>query len=170
LDAPKWADYEEWAALRSSSKSHLIPWEPTWDPLHLSRPRYRTRLAKFKKMIASDDAYPFHVFRADDKCLVGACNLTQVRRGSQQSAHIGYWVGERYSRQGFARASVQAVLRFAFNDLGLHRVSAAVQAENKASIKLLETTGFQPEGTARGFLKINRRWTDHLVYARLSSD
>jgi ribosomal-protein-alanine N-acetyltransferase len=170
LHAPKWADYEEWVDLRTVNKDHLTPWEPLWDPSHLSRTRYRTRLAKFKKLIADDEGYPFHVFRADDKCLVGACNLTQVRRGSQQSAHIGYWVGEKYSRQGFARASVQAVLGFAFNDLGLHRVSAAVQADNTASIKLLETIGFQSEGTARGFLKINGQWADHIVYARLSSD
>jgi ribosomal-protein-alanine N-acetyltransferase len=121
-------------------------------------------------MVAQDIGYPFHIFRADDGRLVGACNLTSVRRGSLQCANVGYWVGEKFSRQGFAQASVRGILKFAFSELRLHRIEAAVRDENTASIKLLEKTGFQKEGVARGFLKIDGRWQDHIVYARLSSD
>lgn len=171
LRVPKWADFEEWVDLRRSNRDHLQPWETTWKDEHHSRHTYKTRLAQFKRLIAEDAGYPFHVFRSDDtNRLVGACNLTSVRRGSLQCAHIGYWVGQEYARNGYARASVRAVLRFAFEDLGLHRVSAAVQADNEASINLLETTGFTKEGLARAYLKVNGSWEDHLIYARLSSD
>lgn len=121
-------------------------------------------------MITADRGYPFHVFRADDNRLVGACNLTQVQRGSQQSAHIGYWIGKAYARNGFARASVRAVMRFAFDDLGLHRINAAVHADNQASIQLLETAGFIKEGVARNYLKVDAHWQDHFIYAKLSTD
>jgi ribosomal-protein-alanine N-acetyltransferase len=170
LKIPKWADFEEWVALRTDNVDYLAPWEPSWNPAHLSRSAYRTRLAQFKKLINDDLAYPFHIFRSDDNRLVGACNLTNIRRGSQQTANIGYWVGEGFVRQGFAQASVQAVLKYGFNKLGLHRVEAAVRAENAASIKLLENAGFKNEGVARGFLKINGRWQDHVIFAKLSSD
>lgn len=167
---PKWADFEEWVTLRRNNIDHLAPWEPSWNPEHLSRSSYRSRLAQFKKMVSADTGYPFHVFRADTGKLVGACNLTYVRRGSLQGASIGYWVGQEFSRQGFARASVRAVLKFAFGELGLHRVEAGVRPENTASIKLLENLGFKHEGTARGLIKIDGKWEDHFVYARLSSD
>ena len=121
-------------------------------------------------MVAGDTGYPFHVFREGDDRLVGACNLTSVKRGSMQSAHIGYWIGEHYSRNGFARAAVRASLKFAFEDLKLHRVEAAVQPENTASISLLEKTGFKLEGTARGLLKIDGKWADHMIFAKLSGD
>lgn len=170
LKTPKWADFEAWVTLRQDNTDYLAPWEPSWNPAHLSRSAYRVRLAQFKKMINEDTGYPFHIFRSGDNRLVGACNLTNIRRGSQQTANIGYWVGENYSRQGFARAAVHATLKFGFNQLGLHRVEAAVRAENTASIKLLEKTGFTNEGTARGFLKINGQWQDHLIFAKLSSD
>jgi ribosomal-protein-alanine N-acetyltransferase len=62
------------------------------------------------------------------------------------------------------------VLKFAFGELGLHRVEAGVRPENTASIKLLENLGFKREGTARGMIKIDGKWEDHFVYARLSSD
>jgi len=170
LMQPKWADFDEWVTLRRNNMDHLSPWEPSWNPAHLSRSSYRSRLAKFKKMISSDTGYPFHIFRADNGALVGACNLTFIRRGSLQSASIGYWVGKEFSRQGYARAAVRAALKFAFGELGLHRIEAGVRPENTASIKLLENTGFEREGTARGMIKIDGTWEDHLVYARLSSD
>lgn len=170
LMPPKWADFEEWVTLRRDNIDHLAPWEPSWNPAHLSRSAYRSRLAQFKKMIATDIGYPFHIFRADTGKLVGACNLTYVKRGSLQSASIGYWVGQEFSRQGFARAAVQAVLKFSFGELGLHRIEAGVRPENAASIKLLENAGFKSEGTARGLIKINGRWQDHNIFARLSSD
>ena len=170
LRVPKWADYEEWTNLRRKNKDYLKPWEPSWNDAHLTRSAYRARLAKFKKLTADDKAYPFHVFRADSDQLVGACNLMTVKRGSLQSVHIGYWVGEQYARQGFARAAISAALRFAFTEINLHRVEAAVRAQNTASIKLLENMGFQKEGVARGMIKIDGAWHDHLIYARLSSD
>lgn len=170
LRTPKWADFESWVALRRENKAYLKPWEPSWDDAHLSRTAYRTRLSQYKKMITKDTGYPFHIFSAVDDSLVGACNLTSIKRGSMASVHLGYWVGKKYGRNGFARAAVRSSLRFAFEDLGLHRIEAAVRAENTASIKLLENVGFSLEGTARGLLKIDGQWRDHLIYGMLSSD
>ena len=171
LRVPCWADFEDWVNLRRENRAHLQPWEPSWKEEHLGRQAYKVRMARFKTMVSRDQAYPFHLFKADqNQCLVGACNLTNVQRGSLQSAQIGYWVGAAYNRQGYARAAVRATLRFAFNDLGLHRIVAAVQPGNQASIRLLESTGFMREGVARSYLKIDGRWQDHDIFAKLSSD
>ncbi len=171
LRVPAWADYEDWVSLRRNNRDYLQPWEPSWKATHLSRQAYKARLESFKSMIVEDKAYPFHVFKGDDKSvLVGACNLTDVRRASMQSAQIGYWVGQEFARQGYARAAIKAVLRFAYDDLGLHRISAAVQTSNTASLNLLEACGFLREGCARAYLKVDGRWQDHYIYARLSTD
>lgn len=170
LRAPKWADFENWVELRRGNRAHLQPWEPSWNVDHLSRSSYRARLSAFKKMVAQDTGYPFHIFRAGDDRLVGACNITAVKRGAMRSAHLGYWVGAEYARNGFARAAVRASLRYAFEDIGLHRMEAAVQADNMASINLLENVGFLKEGVARGLLKIDGSWCDHILYGKLSSD
>jgi len=170
LRHPVWADYEAWAALRLESRAFLQPWEPTWNTDHLTANAYKTRLARFKKMVANDEAYPFHIFRGSDNALVGACNLTQVQRKVQQRAALGYWVGERFARQGFARASIRAACKFFFETLGLHRVEAAVRVENMPSRTLLETLGFTHEGLGRGYLKIDGAWRDHELYAKLAGD
>jgi len=170
LRHPKWADFDNWQILRNANKDYLSPWEPLWDDKHLTRSAYRARLGVFKKMVTSGDGFPFHIFRADDNRLIGACNITHIERNVAQSAKMGYWIGENYARQGFGRAAVACASRFCFEALGLHRVEAAVQGDNLGSIKVLEATGFTNEGTARGYLKINGHWRDHQIYAKLSSD
>ena len=118
----------------------------------LDRSAYRGRLSRLKKLVQQDRAFPFHIFR--EETLVGACNITHIERGTAQSAKLGYWIGESFTGRGFARASVQAVSDFCFTGLGLHRLEAAVQSDNAASIKVLKASGFTYEGTARGLLKI----------------
>ncbi len=170
LRHPRWAEFEDWVQLRRDNQDYLSPWEPQWTDQHLTRQAYKARLARFKKLVASETGYPFHVFRAHDDRLIGACNVIEVRRHVAQSAQIGYWLGEEYSGNGFARAAVRAATKFCFETLGLHRVEAAVQADNQRSVRLLQALGFEKEGTLRGSLKINGTWQDHDLYARLSSD
>jgi ribosomal-protein-alanine N-acetyltransferase len=60
------------------------------------------------------------------------------------------------------------LLPVAFNALRLHRIEAATMLNNFASMRVLESVGFGREGMARGYLKINGRWEDHVLYARLA--
>ena len=59
------------------------------------------------------------------------------------------------------------MLEFSFEDLGLHRIEAACLPENEASRALLKRCGFNEEGYAREFLRINGRWQDHVLFAIL---
>lgn len=165
---PRWSDFEAWSALRRENADYLRPWEPNVSMSGLNRPAYRSRLSRLKKLVQQDRAYPFHIFRGEN--LVGACNITHIERSTAQSAKLGYWIGEAFTGRGFARASVKAASDFCFSGLGLHRVEAAVQSDNSASIKVLQASGFIFEGTARGLLKINGEWRDHHIYAKLSGD
>ncbi len=56
------------------------------------------------------------------------------------------------------------MIGYAFEDLNLHRVEAACVPDNTASRRVLEKTGFQLEGQARAYLKINGAWADHLLF------
>ncbi|MGB3456785.1 MAG: GNAT family protein [Litorimonas sp.] len=170
LRHPRWADFEAWAEIRRRDADYLRPWEPDWVDGHLSRASYRIRLSRFKKLVAKDRAYPFHIVRSDTGALVGAANLTHVERAAAQSAKLGYWVAQSQAGRGYARAAVRALTDFAFDTLSLHRVEAAVQPDNAASVRVLEAAGYTHEGTARGLLKINGAWADHAVYARLRGD
>ncbi len=170
LRHPRWADYDDWAELRKSNKDYLAPWEPDWSQAHLTRASFKTRLSAYDRMVSQGTGYPFHIFAGSSLRLVGACNISRIQQEPAKSCQLGYWVGQDHARQGFARAAVRAAMAFCFGDLGLHRIEAAVQPDNERSVALLQASDFTFEGTARGYLKINGRWRDHDIYARLSGD
>ncbi len=170
LRAPRMADYSDWAELRRSSREFLQPWEPTWPADDLTRGAFRRRLSIYNRDFDLGLGYAFFVFRRDDDALVGGINLRDVRRGVSQSAAVGYWVGRGHARQGHTLDATRTVLRFALYTLGLHRIEAACCPENDASSRLLRRAGFQEEGLARAYLKINGVWRDHLLFGLVRGD
>ena len=104
------------------------------------------------------------MFREDDDALVGGVTLSNIRRGVAQMASLGYWAGEMYAGKGYITAAVRCVVRYAFEDLDMHRVEAACQPDNMASRRVLEKAGFTQEGEAKAYLKINGKWRDHLLF------
>jgi ribosomal-protein-alanine N-acetyltransferase len=168
LRAPQMVDFEEWAALRETSRDFLTPWEPTWPADDLNRGAFRRRLKRYSEDQRGDQAYPFFIFRNEDQALVGGITITNIRRGVAQAGSLGYWMGAAYARRGYMTAAVRNLLPFAFGTLKLHRVEAACIPSNLASIRLLENTGFAREGYACGYLCINGLWQDHLLYGRLN--
>ena len=170
LRMPVAGDFPEWAALREQSRAFLTPWEPIWPPDDLTRSAFRRRLRRYAEDQRSDAAYAFLIFRTSDGAMVGGLTLANIRRGVAQAGSIGYWTGQPFAHQGYMSAAVRALIPFCFGSLRLHRLEAACIPTNKPSIALLEKTGFQREGYARGYLCINGTWQDHLLYARLKDD
>jgi ribosomal-protein-alanine N-acetyltransferase len=170
LRHPELRDYQAWADLRARSRAFLTPWEPTWPEDELTRASYRYKLRRYHDDIREGRSYPFLIFRAHDATLVGGATLSRVQRGVTLSCSLGYWVGEPYRRRGHTSAAVRTLARFAFEELGLHRVEAAVQPDNDPSRGLLEGVGFTLEGRARAYLKINGAWRDHLLFGLVKGD
>ncbi|HET6389732.1 GNAT family protein [Hyphomicrobium sp.] len=168
LRQPIAGDYAEWAELRAASRAHLTPWEPSWAQDDLSRTMFRRRLRAYAKDVHNDVSYPYFIFENATGALIGGITLSNVRRGSAQTASLGYWMGAKYSGRGHMREAVGMILPMAFNALRLHRIEAAIMLSNFASMRVLEHAGFHREGLARAYLKINGRWEDHLLYARLA--
>lgn len=168
MRTPDTSDYQAWADLRLKSREFLAPWEPVWPANDLTRAAFRSRIKRYWREIEDDVAYPFFIFSAAERQLVGALTLSNVRRGVAQTASLGYWIGAPYVRRGLMTSAVGLAAGFAFDHLQLHRIEAACLPGNTASIALLRRCGFEPEGLARRYLKIAGQWQDHLLFARLS--
>ena len=169
LRPPRAGDFAAWSDLRRRSRAFLQPWEPTWPADDLSRGAYRRRLLAYQRDMDLGQGYSFLVFRAEDDALVGGVTLSNIRRGVAQMGTIGYWVGEPFARRGFTLGAVRAVIGFSFGRLGLHRLEAACVPENDPSRQLLLRAGFDLEGRATAYLKINGAWRDHLLFGLVPS-
>lgn len=170
LRPPQLSDYAPWAELRALSRTHLVPWEPAWPRDDLTKIAFRRRIKHYQREAREDLGYAFLVFETTGDRLIGGVTISNVRRGVTQSAMLGYWLGLPFVGRGYMGAAVNAMLQHAFETLRLHRVEAAVQPGNDASIKVLQRAGFAEEGLARRYLKINGTWQDHLLLAILAED
>ena len=163
-------DFSSWSRLRAASRTFLEPWEPTWPDDDLTQAAFRRRLRRQDEDIARDEADAFLIFDKTSDELVGGITLGGVRRGVSQSGTLGYWMGAPHAGKGRMTRAVAAAVEFAFVKLRLHRVEAACIPDNAPSIALLERNRFQREGYARGYLKIDGAWRDHVLFALVESD
>ena len=170
LRPPQPEDFPGWARLRASSRDFLTPWEPIWPQDDLTRTAFRRRLMRYGRDLREGAAYPLFVFEAASDQILGGVTLSNLQRGVTQSAAMGYWMGEPFAGKGLMSDAVRTAIRFAFRDLRLHRLEAACLPHNDASRRVLEKCGFQKEGVARQYLKINGQWQDHLLFAIVRGD
>lgn len=160
-------DFVEWREVRLRNEAWLVPWEPQRstslpDPTS-DRTAFEARCAARDRERASDHAYPFGVFV--DQRLAGEINLNNVTRGALQGATIGYWIDEARAGRGYIAEAVVVVLRYAFEELQLHRLEICIVPRNTNSRRVVEKLGLREEGIAERYLEINGTWEDHVRYA-----
>ena len=71
---------------------------------------------------------------------------------------------------GLAPEATVAVLRFAFEELSLHRIEVAIVPRNRASRRVVEKLELREEGVALRYLEIDGRWEDHVRYAMTAEE
>jgi ribosomal-protein-alanine N-acetyltransferase len=96
----------------------------------------------------------------------GFLNITPADR----RAGIGYDLARPYWGQGLAIEAVEAVVRYGFQTLGLHRIEADVMPGNERSIRLLRTLGFVEEGRLRDYAYFKGRFNTLVRYGLLATD
>lgn len=176
------SDHPAWRAVRLRSREWLEPWEPLPEPNSpdpaTDREAFRARCGAWDRQRHFDAAYGFGVFlrvdtpggrgrRADPEegDFIGEVSLGSVQRGPFQSAFVGYWIDRDHAGIGLVPEGVATLARYGFEDLGLHRLEAAIVPRNHASRRVVEKLGLREEGIALRFLQIRGVYEDHVRYA-----
>ena len=166
LRLPQNGDYQAWYGLRKTSRDFLKPFEPRWTEADLARTVFTTRVRRARQEAEEGSDYSFLIFNTatGSEKLVGGITLSNIRRRAAQFGNLGYWMGRDFAGQGMMTEAVGITLPFVFDSLDLHRVHAAFLPGNAASRRVLEKNGFAEEGFAPGYLQIDGRWEDHVLF------
>lgn len=159
-------DYEAWHEVRTRCRDWLLPWEPRpAGAPHTPEDRssFAARCAARERERQMGSGYGFGIFV--EGRLAGEVTLSSVQRGPFQNAFIGYWVDRALAGNSLAPESVVVVFRFAFEELGLHRLEIAIVPRNRPSRRVVEKLAIREEGVALRYLEIDGRWEDHVRYA-----
>jgi RimJ/RimL family protein N-acetyltransferase len=88
-----------------------------------------------------------------------------------RSAEVGIFIGDkRYWNQGYGRDAMVLMLRHAFYNLGLNRVSLRVYVTNPRAVHCYEKAGFVLEGRMRQAQFKDGKFIDVLLMSALASE
>lgn len=161
------SDFPAWREVRRANADWLTRWEPAripGQPDFVEDPdAFSVRCSARQRERQLGTGFGFGIFV--DGRFVGEINVSSVQRGPFQSAYVGYWIDERHAGRGYMPESLVVVCRYAFEELGLHRLQIAIIPRNRPSNRVVEKLGIRYEGTALRYLEINGVWEDHHRYA-----
>lgn len=107
--------------------------------------------------------------RDADGNLLGGIGLDGITPEYHHRAELGYWLGKPFWGRGIMTATVLAVCRHAFENIGLSKITAHTFAANEASAKVLKKAGFQEEGYLKQHHLKDGRLIDARSFGRLKS-
>jgi ribosomal-protein-alanine N-acetyltransferase len=90
--------------------------------------------------------------------------------GLSGRASVGYWLLAEARGKGLASHAVRLITRWAFEELGMQRVSLLADPRNEASLRVAERAGFTREGVLRSWAEVNGERVDQVSYSLLPSD
>ena len=168
LRSPRATDVPEVRRVLRRNENHLRPWSPApppgEDPTSLTE--ISKAILRQRREWKRGEAYLFYVtLRGDAETIIGRVALTSVVRGAFRNAYLGYWIDADYQNRGLMTEAVAQATTFAFEQVKLHRVQAAVMPANAGSLRLLDKLAFRREGVALRYLQIAGRWEDHVIFA-----
>ncbi len=142
----------------------------------MSWPRDMSSLEQARRFVSigregwmADRTARFGLFERDGGALVGSMELDGIDLRRSQ-AELGYWVRTDRARRGYATEAARAILLYAFQTLGLHKIRADVAVGNHASARVLEKLGFTREGTLREDRPIGVEFHDHWRFGLLGRE
>ncbi len=88
----------------------------------------------------------------------------------EKSGELGYWLSEKYWRQGIVSRAVQIICKQAFEAFDIIRIFAEPFTDNAGSRRVLEKSGFTYEGTMRSGVYKNGEIHSYCMYSILREE
>ncbi|MFB9237211.1 GNAT family N-acetyltransferase [Plantactinospora siamensis] len=92
------------------------------------------------------------------------------RSETDRDAEIGFVFNPEFAGRGLATEAVTALLRWGFEEFGLHRVHGRCHAGNEASARLMARVGMRCEARHVESYLFRGQWADRLVFALLNRE
>ena len=150
------------------NEDHLRNYEPSRDKSFYTIESQRDILLESYKGLMSGKCVDLGIYK-DDK-LIGKIKISNIVYGVFKNGIIGYSMDKDYQGRGYMKEALNLALRYARDELELHRLEASVLVDNERSKNVLASCGFKEVGLNEKYLFINGGWRDHLTFYRVLED
>jgi RimJ/RimL family protein N-acetyltransferase len=156
-----------WPDISDPEISRYMAWEPHYEKsqtLEFLRNEVARREAK--------RGVTWGIFKNDDFC--GIASLIALVRSYRSliydKAELAYWLRLRHQKQGIMTEAIYQVMKFAFQDLALHKLCVSHFSPNIASEKLIRRLGFRYIGEQLEEYQKNGIWHNQKNYEILNKE
>lgn len=141
-----------------------VDWEPTEEGI-------REYIEKQRDLYPEDDPewLDLAIELKKEHKVIGTIGIGVTSREHRQGI-IGYALGIKYHRQGYATEAARAILEFGFTSMDLHRIIAKSDEKNTRSWELMERIGMRREAHFKHSRFQEGEWRTKLVYALLADE
>ncbi|MBT2868884.1 GNAT family N-acetyltransferase [Chromobacterium violaceum] len=101
--------------------------------------------------------------------IAGICSLHGIN-AAHRYARLGYWLADSHVGRGVMSRALALLMRYAFEELGLHRLELGCAPENLRSCRVAERLGFRLEGELRDAQLLNGRFWNMRCYGLLADE
>lgn len=135
-----------------------------------------TTLAEAEQMLAEDfewvrsgEALCWGIALPESNQFIGKISLYFFSKQNRR-AETGYILNRKFWGRGLMSEALAAVLKYAFEELDMHRIEADVDPDHAASLALLKKFGFVHEGVLRDRWFVHGEWHDSVMLGLLADD
>lgn len=128
------------------------------------------QLGWYDKVVNSENDKRMAIVYKDNDELLGMLNLVNIDWKNGTAYHGIRLSNETPKNRGIGTDAVMTLMRYAFEELRLHRLEGGWLAENVASRKLYEKCGWKSEGIQREAVFYDGTYHDFIVSGILEAD
>jgi ribosomal-protein-serine acetyltransferase len=151
--------------LIDENRHYLKTWL-TWPDMMDSPAVAEKYISSRMDLALNQNAFCFAIIHEDK--LVGISHLVDIDLNNKKGM-IGYWIAENYRGKGITTDSTRLTLKYAFEELKLHRIEIKCAVDNMASNSIPKKLGFSFEGVLRDGEWLHDRFIDQNLYSLLST-
>ncbi|NEZ47980.1 GNAT family N-acetyltransferase [Clostridium niameyense] len=144
------------------NRERLQEVEPQREEKFYTLDKQREILVESYKQYINGDIIDFGIY--NNNRFIGKIKVSNIIMGGLKSAVIGYSIDKDFESKGYMKESLKVVIKYVFNEIGLHRLEASTLTENIKSQNLLLSCGFEKLGINRKYIFINGDWQDYNTY------
>ena len=156
-----------WPDLSNPEISRYMAWEAHTDPAQTAE-----FLEGEVRRRESGKGVTWAIFRDGEFCgIVSIIGVTRRHRAlTYDRGELAYWLSPRRQGQGIMSEALRLVMRYCFEEMGLHKVCVSHFAVNDASRRVIERAGFRFVGVQVEEFQKDGVWHDHRLYELLASE
>ncbi|MFF4660414.1 GNAT family N-acetyltransferase [Streptomyces sp. NPDC001381] len=126
-------------------------------------------IEEWQKAWETERSAQWAVAEADTDRVLGRVALREILL-SEGTAEVAYWTAPTARGGGIAARATTALARWAFDEIGFHRLELMHATANEASCRVAAKAGFTLEGTKRSAVLHQDGWHDMHLHARVQGD